>query len=79
MANAYSLLFEILYNMATEAANSGSCKVVLAATIAKSLQAEVITGLSKLETPPLLVGFLANSDRGARMYADWTAKTCKEM
>ena len=27
---------------------------------------------------PLLVGFLANEDPAARMYAQWTAKTCKQ-
>lgn len=52
--------------------------MVLAAAIAKSLQAEVTEGLSKLEKAPWLVGFLANSDRGARLYAEWTAKTCQE-
>ncbi|KAI9776253.1 MAG: NAD-dependent 5,10-methylenetetrahydrafolate dehydrogenase [Geoglossum umbratile] len=34
--------------------------------------------LAKLPKPPLLVGFLANADPAARMYAHWTAKTCKE-
>lgn len=37
-----------------------SCKVVLAGSIAKSLQHEVSEGLLKLERKPLLVGFLAN-------------------
>lgn len=55
-----------------------SCKVVLAGTIAKSLQIEVGEGLSKLKKTPLLVGFLANTDPAARMYADWTGKTCTE-
>ena len=64
--------------MASHLGNMPSCKVVLAATIAKSLQAEVAEGLSALESAPLLVGFLANADRGARLYADWTAKTCAE-
>ncbi len=64
--------------MAAEADALSSCKVVLAGTIAKSLQAEVAEGLSKLEKAPLLVGFLANADPGARMYANWTAKTCTE-
>lgn len=64
--------------MATELDMSASCKVILAGTIAKSLQSEVNDGLSKLEKPPSLVGFLANTDPGARMYADWTAKTCRE-
>ncbi|KAI9824265.1 MAG: NAD-dependent 5,10-methylenetetrahydrafolate dehydrogenase [Thelocarpon impressellum] len=55
-----------------------SCKVVLAGTIAKGILAEVAEGLKSLERPPLLVGFLANSDPAARMYADWTGKTCRE-
>lgn len=70
--------FVLRTEMATDIENSGSCQVVLAAAIAKSLQSEVTESLSKLEEPPLLVGFLANTDRGARIYANWTAKTCKE-
>lgn len=58
--------------------NPASCKVVLAGTIAKSLQTEVGEGLAKLEKTPFLVGFLANTDSAARMYADWTGKTCTE-
>ncbi|KAI4748741.1 methylenetetrahydrofolate dehydrogenase [Aureobasidium sp. EXF-12298] len=57
-------------------ANPTSCKVVLAANIAKKLQAEVAEGLAKLSRKPHLVGFLANKDPAARMYADWTGKTC---
>ena len=55
-----------------------SCKVVLAGKIAQRLQAEVADGLKKLARPPHLVGFLANKDPAARMYADWTGKTCTE-
>ena len=55
-----------------------SCKVVLAGTVAKGLLAEVSEGRKKLDKPPHLVGFLANSDPAAKMYADWTEKTCKE-
>lgn len=61
-----------------EANSPASCKVVLAGTIAKSLQAEISEGILKLEKTPLLVGFLANNDPAARLYADWTGKTCKE-
>lgn len=57
---------------------STNCKVVLAGNIAKKLQAEVADGLSRLDRPPHLVGFLANKDPAARMYADWTGKTCRE-
>jgi methylenetetrahydrofolate dehydrogenase (NAD+) len=54
------------------------CKVVLAGTIAKGLLAEVAEGLQKLSEKPKLVGFLANGDPAAQMYADWSAKTCRE-
>jgi len=55
-----------------------SCKVVLAGTIAKSLLSEVQDGLGKLSQPPLLVGMLANDDPAAKLYADWTERTCLE-
>jgi hypothetical protein len=63
-------------NNSNMSANPTSCKVVLAANIAKKLQAEVAEGLAKLSRKPHLVGFLANKDPAARMYADWTGKTC---
>ncbi|TKX22392.1 methylenetetrahydrofolate dehydrogenase [Elsinoe australis] len=62
--------------MAASTAQPGSCKVVLAASIAKRLQAEVADGLKQLSRKPHLIGFLANKDPAARMYADWTGKTC---
>lgn len=62
----------------SEEDQSSSCKVVQASSIAKNLLNEVQTDLSKLGRSPLLVGFLANTDPGARMYADWTRKTCEE-
>ena len=55
-----------------------SCKVVLAAAIAKDLLVEVSEGLSKVKMPPLLLGFLANQDPAARKYAEWTDRTCQE-
>ena len=55
-----------------------SCKVILAGTIAKSLLSEVQDGLGKLSKPPLLVGMLANDDPAAKLYADWTERTCHE-
>lgn len=65
--------------MATAASNiSHSCKVVLASEIAKHLLADVTAGLSPLNRAPRLHGFLANHDPAAKMYADWTAKTCEE-
>ncbi|OKL58680.1 Methylenetetrahydrofolate dehydrogenase [Talaromyces atroroseus] len=55
-----------------------SCKVVLAKNIANGLLQEVQDGLKTLNRKPHLVGFLANQDPAARMYADWTEKTCHE-
>ncbi|PGH26809.1 hypothetical protein AJ80_01575 [Polytolypa hystricis UAMH7299] len=55
-----------------------SCKVVLAGTVARGLLAEVQEGRKTLDKPPHLVGFLANSDPAARMYANWTGRTCEE-
>lgn len=55
-----------------------ACKVVLAAGIATKMLAEVQSDLSKLEITPKLVGFLANEDPAAQMYADWSAKTCRD-
>ncbi len=60
------------------AAQNGACKTVLAGSIAKQLLAEVKDGLQQLDRTPRLHGFLANKDPAAKMYADWTAKTCKE-
>lgn len=60
------------------AAQNDACKTVLAGSIAKSLLAEVQEGLKAIDRPPQLHGFLANKDPAARMYADWTAKTCRE-
>lgn len=61
-----------------ETSASASCKVVLAANVARGLLAEVNEGRQTLSTAPHLVGFLANSDPAAKMYADWTEKTCKD-
>ncbi|KAH8732915.1 hypothetical protein GQ44DRAFT_639740, partial [Phaeosphaeriaceae sp. PMI808] len=55
-----------------------NCKVILANNIAKSLLEEVRGGLSKIERKPLLVGFLSSADPAARVYAEWTGKTCVE-
>jgi hypothetical protein len=55
-----------------------NCKVILANNIAKSVLEEVKDGLSKIERKPLLVGFLSSSDPAARVYAEWTGKTCTE-
>lgn len=65
-------------NMAAVNPPTSNCKVVLAAGVAKSLMVEVRRDLDQLGRSPRLHGFLANKDPAARMYADWTAKTCKE-
>lgn len=54
-------------------------KTILASTIAKKFIKELQDGVSELPNPPLLVGFLANSDPAARTYAEWTGKTCEEL
>lgn len=64
--------------MAEDTNGPASCKVVLAGTIAKGLLTEVAEGRAKLEKAPKLVGFLANADPAARLYANWTERTCKE-
>ena len=51
---------------------------MLASSIAKKLLSEVHSDLRTVSRPPRLHGFLANKDPAAKMYADWTAKTCKE-
>lgn len=62
--------------MATDAP---SCKVILAGTIAKGLLNEVKAGLAALDgRQPHLLGILANTDAAAKVYADWTQKTCEE-
>lgn len=55
-----------------------SCKVMLAGTIAKGLLAEVQAGLSTLRRKPHLLGILGNDDPAAKVYADWTEKTCTQ-
>ena len=60
------------------AADKPNCKVILANNIAKSLLGEIQDGLNTLERKPLLVGFLSSTDPAARVYAEWTGKTCSE-
>lgn len=56
-----------------------SCKVILAGSVAKSLLVEVQADLAKLNgRKPHLLGVLANADAAAKVYADWTQKTCEE-
>lgn len=58
--------------------SQSSCKVMLAKNVANRLLGEVQEGLKTLEKPPHLIGFLANNDPAALMYAQWTQKTCEE-
>ncbi|KAK7204634.1 tetrahydrofolate dehydrogenase/cyclohydrolase [Myxozyma melibiosi] len=53
-------------------------KTVLASSVAKIYTGEIKKGIEALGRKPKLVGFLANTDPAARMYADWTGKTCQE-
>lgn len=39
---------------------------------------ELKAAVSVMNDPPKLVGFLANTDPAARMYAEWTGKTSVE-
>jgi methylenetetrahydrofolate dehydrogenase (NAD+) len=55
-----------------------NCKVILANNIAKGLLEEIRVGLQAIDRKPLLVGFLSSSDPAARVYAEWTGKTCNE-
>lgn len=60
------------------AADKPNCKVILANNIAKGLLGEIQDGLKALDRKPLLVGFLSSNDPAARVYAEWTGKTCQE-
>lgn len=63
---------------APTASAPSSCKVVLAKNVSNGLLKEVQEGVKTLDKPPHLVGFLANNDPAALMYAQWTQKTCEE-
>jgi methylenetetrahydrofolate dehydrogenase (NAD+) len=52
--------------------------VVLAQTIAKKFIGEISGEVAQLPKAPKLVGFLANDDPAAKMYADFTKKTSLE-
>jgi methylenetetrahydrofolate dehydrogenase (NAD+) len=71
----FFLARDIVNTMADDKPN---CKVVLANNIAKTLLEEVHGGLKKIDRKPLLVGFLSSADPAARVYAEWTVKTCIE-
>lgn len=54
------------------------CRVVTCQSAIGDLLAEVREEQQLLSRPPHLVAFLANSDPGAKQYAEWTEKTFKE-
>ncbi|ORY04088.1 NAD(P)-binding protein [Basidiobolus meristosporus CBS 931.73] len=55
-----------------------SCKKVLASEVAAPFRQELKQTIQEKGIRPKLVGFLANDDPAAVMYANWTAKTCAE-
>lgn len=61
--------------MSTDTKPAG--RTILASTIAKEFVDEITGQLEELEFKPKLVGFLANDDPAAQMYANWTGKTCE--
>ncbi|KAH3682212.1 hypothetical protein WICPIJ_006833 [Wickerhamomyces pijperi] len=54
-------------------------KTILASNIAKKYIDEVSATVKTLNETPLLVGFLANDDPAAQMYATWTGKTAESL
>lgn len=54
-------------------------RTILASTIAKQYVNELTSQVKALSFKPKLVGFLANDDSAAEMYANWSAKTCELM
>lgn len=54
-------------------------RTILASSIAKTYIKEVEDGVKALGRSPKLVGFLANDDPAAQMYADWTGKTSESL
>ncbi|CDO91883.1 unnamed protein product [Kluyveromyces dobzhanskii CBS 2104] len=58
-------------------------RTILASSISKTYVEEIVKKVESLRDirpdGPLLVGFLANNDPAAEMYASWTQKTCESM
>lgn len=54
-------------------------ETVLATGVAKPFIEEIKDGVKQLERTPKLVGFLANNDPAAEMYAQWTGKTSESI
>ncbi|EDO15631.1 hypothetical protein Kpol_489p12 [Vanderwaltozyma polyspora DSM 70294] len=67
--------------MSSSALKPGS--TILASTVANNFGEEIIKKVDSLKSSlpngPLLVGFLANNDPAAEMYATWTKKSCESM
>lgn len=63
--------------MSTEIKPAG--RTILASTIAKPFTEEITNQVKDLDFTPRLVGFLANDDPAAEMYANWTGKTCESL
>lgn len=55
------------------------CRVISAAKIAEPFKAELQAGIARLGVSPVLRAFLANQDPSAKEYAEWTAKTAREI
>lgn len=56
-----------------------ACRTLLANTVAKPFVTELEKGVNDLGRIPKLVGFLANNDPAAKMYAEWTGKTSENI
>ncbi|CAI4034833.1 hypothetical protein SMKI_11G2850 [Saccharomyces mikatae IFO 1815] len=59
-------------------------RTILASKVAETFNAEIIKSVEEYkkihnDQGPLLVGFLANNDPAAKMYATWTQKTSESM
>ncbi|GME88209.1 unnamed protein product [[Candida] boidinii] len=61
------------------AAAGAAGKTILASKVAKKYTDELKEETSKLDKRPKLVGFLANDDPAAKMYAQWTGKTSESL
>lgn len=64
--------------MSTEESHAPACNVMKAQPVAEKLLKEIRESLEVLGRKPLLVGFLANADPSAQMYAKWTKKTAEK-
>lgn len=54
-------------------------RTILASTIAKPFVEEIKQKVSEMDFKPKLVGFMANDDSAAEMYANWTGKTSSSL